>query len=124
MGAGALYDEFERRHHRLYGTRLGDPAEIVNLRVTAIGVVHPIRFGTEEAELASKSAVPSSSRRVTFLEEPISVFDRNLLDPGVVIDEPCIIEEVDSTLLVPPGSIVRIDELRNVIVDVPQKTGS
>lgn len=117
-----LYDEFENRHHLLYGTKLGDPAEIVNVRVTAVGVVHPITVEEGQESSAPAAPVPKARRVVTFLNEPISVFDRDLLEPGVVIEEACVIEEVDSTLLVPPGAIVRVDGLHNVIVDVPQKT--
>ena len=34
-----LYADFERLHERLYGTKLEDEAEIVNIRVTVTGQV-------------------------------------------------------------------------------------
>ena len=120
---GELYQEFERRHHVLYGTMLGDPAEIVNLRVTATGIVRPITFEPEGSIATPGSIEPTSRRRVSFLEEPVAIFDRDLLEPGMVLEAPCIIEEVDSTLLVPPGATLIVDEFRNLLIDVPPRGG-
>src|SRR4029453_8233909 len=38
-----MYADFQRLQERFYGTRLGDPTEIVNLRVTVTGQVPRVK---------------------------------------------------------------------------------
>jgi N-methylhydantoinase A/oxoprolinase/acetone carboxylase beta subunit len=37
---------------------------------------------------------------------------------------PCIVEEYDSTCIVPPGSTASLDSLGNIVIDVPVTTAS
>ena len=45
-----------------------------------------------------------------------SIYDRELLEPGNQIEGPAVIEQKDSTTLLPPGSRGRIDGYRNIII--------
>ena len=47
-----------------------------------------------------------------------AVFDRALLEPGMSIDGPAIVEQIDSTTVLLPGDCARVDPFRNLIVDV------
>ncbi|GAC1445031.1 MAG: hypothetical protein NVSMB52_05150 [Chloroflexota bacterium] len=49
---------------------------------------------------------------------PCAVYDRYRLQPGMVFDGPCIIEEHEATVVVPPGSRVNVDEYFNIVVQV------
>jgi N-methylhydantoinase A len=47
-----------------------------------------------------------------------TVYDRDRLLAGAAFDGPAIVQEVDSTTVVPPGAKVEVDEFRNLLVDV------
>ncbi len=66
--------------------------------------------------------VALKGRRPVYFAQPdrgfreTGVYDRYRLEPGTAIAGPCIIEEQEATIVVPPGCAVSIDEFRNVIV--------
>src|SRR5690606_9137603 len=78
---------------------------IVNLRTTVIGRRPRIdlRLLSQQQE---RSATPPTSRQVYFggvwTETPI--LRRENLDPGTVLEGPTIIEQMDSTVVIPPGA--------------------
>jgi N-methylhydantoinase A/oxoprolinase/acetone carboxylase beta subunit len=45
------------------------------------------------------------------------VYDRYALTPGSRVEGPAIVEEREATVLVPPGSLGRVDGYRNLVVD-------
>jgi N-methylhydantoinase A len=51
-----------------------------------------------------------------FTDTPI--FDRARIDAGAAIDGPAVIEQTDTTVLVPPGASARVDAYRNIVIDV------
>jgi N-methylhydantoinase A len=116
----AIYKEFERLHSLLYGTRLSDPAEIVNVRVTVTGIVRPIELAVRRKAPSFRRATAKARRKVAFFPKPIAVFDRDDLDYGMTLREPCILEEVDHTLFVPKGCTVRVDRYRNLFIELPR----
>jgi N-methylhydantoinase A/oxoprolinase/acetone carboxylase beta subunit len=50
-----------------------------------------------------------------------AVYDRYRLEPGTQVDGPCIIEERESTAVVPAGSRASVDAYQNLIVHVGQR---
>jgi N-methylhydantoinase A len=58
VGLERLYADFERRHERLYGTKLKDDAEIVNIRVTVTGQVPRLRAPASGANLLARRSAP------------------------------------------------------------------
>lgn len=114
-----IKERFEREHTRTYG-HAGDAAvEIVNLRVTA-------RAAVPKATMASlrnghRAAPPSETSRVAY-------FGRHGLLPTRVVSSrdqlgtewapgPVVVEEYDSTIIVPPSARVRCDNAGNVRID-------
>ena len=114
----AIYREFERWHYTLFGTQLGDAAEIVNARVTVTGRVRPLELAENDSKRSSRKPRPKAHRRVALYDDEIAVFDRDDLEYGMTIRQPCIIEEVDATLFVPKGCVARIDQYGNVLVQL------
>ena len=47
------------------------------------------------------------------------IFDRTQLAPGDVIEGPAIIEQLDSTTLVPPGIKAEVDDYLTIVMRVP-----
>ena len=101
-----LTDRFEDEHERLYGTRLGDPLEIVEVSV-ALTIAEELPetiWRASKLELAPDEDIPS--RYVYLADEVVPVYARTLL-PGEVRG-PCVIEEAQSVTWVPPGASARI----------------
>jgi N-methylhydantoinase A len=95
--------------------------ELVNARIGAIGL-------TDDVELpkASGSAEASDALRETrdvYFDEPgefteTPIYDRDKLGQGAEIAGPAIVEQTDTTLLVPPGSSALVDGYLNIVIDL------
>jgi len=120
----ALVAEYRERYEAEYGYQLPEDVatvEIVNARVAAIGLTDDVELprskGRGEADAARKG-----SRGVyfdetgDFTETPI--YDRARLDSGAAISGPAVIEQPDTTVLVPPGASARVDSYLNIVIDV------
>ena len=91
--------------------KLGDAAEIVNIRVTITGEVPKLKarpFVPSEVRTA-----PTGARKTAFSDEPMLVFSRDGLPPGWRHSGACLIEEVDLVIYVPDGA-VEIDQYGSV----------
>ena len=51
------------------------------------------------------------------------IYDRDKLKAGAVIEGPAIIEQLDSTILVPPGLKAKVDPSLTIVIDVPLAQG-
>jgi N-methylhydantoinase A len=95
--------------------------EVVNARVTAVGATPqaaPTRAGGDGRPA---SAAIAAGRRVHFGEAGFvatPVYERGKLVPGHRLAGPAVIEQMDSTTIVPPGAEGRVDEYLNLIVTV------
>jgi N-methylhydantoinase A len=97
---------FHGRHGEIYGySDEGEPIELVNLRLRAVGVIQK----PELREVPQASGRPSfKGIRSVFFEGPGSwvetpVFERGDLGSGSVFKGPAIVEQYDSTTVVHPG---------------------
>jgi N-methylhydantoinase A len=114
---------FHALHERLYGFSVADePVEVVNVRVRAVGRLHrgEIRTGGASS-LPARRAEPVASRLLGFGpgkddRRKVPVYARETLLPGTRFAGPAIVEQSDSTLLVPPGRSVRADASGNLLV--------
>ena len=106
----AIEEAFMREHRRTYGYSVEEPVQVVSLRVIGRGVAHPDRSpadpGPGDAPPTTGPARPPADRRVYFgpghgwLSTP--VVGRPALRSGGIAG-PLIVEEYDSTTVVPPG---------------------
>jgi N-methylhydantoinase A len=114
---------FEAAYLQLYGrTERGAPLEIVSWRVvvmTETPDITPAAVATLRDEgnaLKGRRPVYSAlSRR--FVETP--VYDRYRLGIETDLRGPAIVEERESTVVVPEGARITVDRYRNLIVDLP-----
>lgn len=118
----AIYEAFEDNHYALFGTRLGDPGEVVNVRVTVTGTVHPLGLSSSNGAPSTGAPQPREHRKVALYDSEIAVFDRRELGPGTVISEPCIIQEDDSTVFMPEGCEATIDSYGNIMISMPARS--
>jgi N-methylhydantoinase A len=109
-----LYSAFEEAHQLRYGTRLGDPAEIVDVKVVAVGRIPKLRL----RELANGSKTPQSRAVVSSAFGDIPVYDRDDLSVGITLEGPALIEEPDTTMYLPSGTSMEVDGYGNLRIQL------
>jgi len=116
-----ISNNFNNEHKRLYGHYKADePTEMVTLRTTIIGTMSRPRL-MKIASAKNAEAALKSERQVYFPGKKgfvkCNIYERALLGAGASVEGPCIIEEMDSTILVNPGQEASIDSYGNVIIE-------
>lgn len=112
--------ELGRLHREGYGYEMAaESAEIVTLRLTAIGIRGKPRFRTRELGGTDARPALKESRRVYvdagFRDVP--VYDRPRLEPGMRIVAPAIVEQFDSTTVLFDGYDLRVDAFGNLVIE-------
>jgi N-methylhydantoinase A len=116
----ASLDRFHNEHEREYAFSDRDQAvEIYGLRVVGLGLVRKPEF----PKLAGRSdldAARSGERSVYFAEASgfldTVIYHRAALPAGARFDGPAIVEQMDSTVVVPPGWRAEVDGYGNIIM--------
>ncbi|EZH66338.1 methylhydantoinase [Bacillaceae bacterium JMAK1] len=109
-----IVDNFKQAYRELYAEANEDMViETLNWRVVVEGPDPELTL--EQAQGGDVFVEPKSTRHVYFDGwYETNVYERNDLNPGVDIDGPAIIEERESTLVVPPSFRVSVDQFYNV----------
>ena len=124
-GIRNLVAEFHNQHRQLYGFSLEQPVEIVTLRVTASGQVGAAILTSPTAaddvrSQNARTAAPGSYRPVYFDENSAFVecpiYNRDDLAADSIIEGPAILEGMDSTVMLNPSWLTRIDRHGNCIM--------
>jgi N-methylhydantoinase A len=119
---GDYIENFHRLHEKTYGYRNEDKVvEVVNIRLRARGIPEKPRFAKhdmvgerpEEGALLGKRDVVFEHRRLS-----TAVYARDRLKSGNVLQGPAIVVEYSSTIVIPPFARARMDEYRNLLIDV------
>ena len=116
----ALIARFHARHRQLYTYALTDaPVEIVTLRVAAAGRVR--RFTVPSLDRRRPARARPVRRRVYFAGvgwKACPCIDREQLGVGAVVTGPAIVEQLDTTTVVPPGRRATVDRVGNLVIRV------
>jgi N-methylhydantoinase A/oxoprolinase/acetone carboxylase beta subunit len=114
----AALEQFHALHEREYGSAYGDPIEIVNARVTAIGRrptidAVPVPSGSLADALVGES---ETVFRVDGSMQPLTTrfYDRTQLPLDEPFDGPAVVFHPDTTTVVPPGWRARADASGNL----------
>ncbi|MFM7569192.1 MAG: hydantoinase/oxoprolinase family protein [Betaproteobacteria bacterium] len=104
-----LVNAFLDAHERRFGHREGSRVEIVNFRITAVGVVDRPALGLQAAA-QSGLGLPPRTREVYFgggfVNTPIVL--REALALNDTVEGPAVIEEAGATSVMPPGWRARV----------------
>jgi N-methylhydantoinase A len=121
----ALEEAFGREHERTYGHRAGpeEPIELMTLKIVGRGLSDPPR-----AALAAQAALPhrvvaAPGVRAVYFGATQGWRETRILDRADLATPclgPCIIEEYDSTCVVPPGAEAGLDRLGNIAITLPK----
>ncbi len=115
---------FHNLHETLYGYAMpGAPLEMINLRVKALGLTDkprltPRPFVGKDPALAFKG-----KRRAYFSGTPhkVSVYNGDKFDCGMALTGPALIEQSNTTVLVPPGYRLVCDAYRNYVMYLAER---
>lgn len=107
-----LLKEFEKRYRQLYGHLVPNAApQVVTWRLTGRSVVKNHKFTWGDARVSAKP-VMRGKREIWLTARqryaPVPVYDRYSLKPGARVAGPVILEERESTLVVPVAADVRV----------------
>ena len=119
VGVTKAIESFHRAFHERHGYsyRGEQRVELVHLRLSA--AAHASRsWRGSELFPGAPDPTPASHRQVWFsgTAHDTAVFSRDALGGDFLLPGPCIIEEHESTTLVPPGFSVEPDRLHNLIL--------
>jgi N-methylhydantoinase A len=109
----ALTEAFHRRHKDFYGYDLRDqPVEIVNVRLAVTGEKRSLPQDKPKRVRSDLKQAVVENRRVWFPDDgyvTTLVYDRERLPADARITGPAIVEQMDTTTVVPPRATVRAD---------------
>ena len=117
-----LAEGFAEAHKRMYGFVADDePVQLVTFRIEATGLVRKATFQPRPMGGADASRAMIGHRDVWLSEAAgfvsCPVYDREQLDAGNRIAGPAIIEQMDTTTVVPPGMTARVEPYLNLILE-------
>lgn len=117
---GAVFERFHAQHEQFYGYRIaGEVIELIHFNVSVIGPLARIDLPLLPER---RTPQPTSERPVFFRStgyRPTAIYRRSQLGRGTTISGPAIIEEEDSTTLVPPNVSAMVSPHGILVVDRP-----
>ena len=96
------------------------PVEIVNLRMVAMGIIPK----PDLSEIERKSSLADArkpNRKVWFKDVGFvdtDIYEREILPVGATFEGPAIIEQPDTTTVMPPKTRCRVDNYGNLVIKV------
>lgn len=117
----AMEAEFHAQHRRRYGfAREGQPIEVVNLRVRLVCPAEPHASALEEVREGDGRQAICGTRAVWFDGEfrPTKIYSRDALAAGDSFAGPAIVSEYSSATVLPPGDVLRVDSMKNLVIEV------
>ena len=125
--ASRLAGDFHDAHEREYSRRFEQSdIEIPNIRVRGIGLIPPLQMREVPRAGESPTAALRHERDAWFrvegqlMELPTRFFAREALAAGNRIEGPAVINQYDTTTVVPPGLTAEIDRFGNIVVWIEQ----
>ena len=110
---------FDEAHTRRYGHQMGDPVQLVNIRVRGIGR----EAKPELPEIAKRDGaglVPTGTRQAYCFAQngsaEFAVYDRNDLRGGDVVAGPAIVEEATTTIVFFSDQSASVDEFGQLVI--------
>jgi N-methylhydantoinase A len=115
----AAVERFHDEHEREFSYRRDDaPVELYRLQLVATGKTAEIELPRHER--GGELPEPTERRDVFFDGEAVEtpVYERSDLPAGVRFEGPAVIDQLDTTTLVPPGVRAEVDEYLNIRLEV------
>lgn len=115
-----LSEAYAVEHEKTYGYRVDEPLQLVNIRVIARGIAEGDRV-PESIDLSLQGSGPGTTGRKVYFGAKTGWVDTSIIGRGD-LDEagaegPLVVEEYDSTVVVPPGWRASIDSLKDIALE-------
>ncbi|HEX5195051.1 MAG TPA: hydantoinase/oxoprolinase family protein [Solirubrobacteraceae bacterium] len=123
-----VVERFHSEHEREFSYRRNEAAvELYRLELAAIGQTDDVRLPQAERSADAALPEPASVRDVWFdgVQQPLQtpVYVRDALPAGVQFSGPAVIDQLDTTTLIPPGVRAEIDEHLNIRMHIETSEG-
>ncbi|MFQ5763048.1 MAG: hydantoinase/oxoprolinase family protein [Candidatus Bathyarchaeia archaeon] len=118
----AVCDKFHVEHQREYAYSARDQSvETYGLRVSAIGLTDKPKLPKLPRTGTAETALKGS--RNLYLSEAggfveTKVYDRSKLSAGAILTGPAVVEQIDSTVLIPTEANGEVDDYGNIIISI------
>ena len=119
-------EAFHLKHEQHFGfADRGRQLEIVNVRVRLRLQAESFTFAERMSRLGDGSQALCGTNRIYFdgAWSNASVYDRGLLYPGDEIRGPALIGEYTSTTVLPPGCLLEVDRIGNLLITLNNGAG-
>ncbi len=113
----SLIEAFHAEHEREFNYRRDEaPVAIFRIAIKAVGIVP--KAGLPEYAVREHVPEPAGRRAVWFdgKSHDAALYRREALEAGAAILGPAIVEQFDSTTVVPPGMSARVDGFLNILI--------
>lgn len=114
-----IVESFHAHYQREYTYRLAAPAELVCYHLVAIATVDKLKPEKRPKVKHKLTDAVKETRQVDFVEEGIretTIYNGDLLGPGMAFRGPAIIEESGTTVVVPPDMPCVVDDYGNYCI--------
>jgi N-methylhydantoinase A len=126
-GTSAIVDDFHEAHRRRFSyASEGEPVEIVNVRLKAVGQTAKPRFSQQPLGDVNPKGAHVGYKQAYFTDTASShaarpmlaaLYERERLSPGNIIVGPAIVFQFDTTTVIPPGWAASVDGWGNLLVE-------
>jgi N-methylhydantoinase A/oxoprolinase/acetone carboxylase beta subunit len=120
-----LKSDFHAIHEREYSRRFEESdIELPNVRMRGIGLMPELVVGETEAAAESPDRALTHEGEAWFRVDgelravPTRYYARELLQAGNRLEGPAIVNQYDSTTVIPPGISAHVDRFGNLVVEV------
>ncbi|MEO1573475.1 MAG: hydantoinase/oxoprolinase family protein [Pseudomonadota bacterium] len=119
-GLNFISDQFDEMHKQLFTFALDNDKELVNLRAVAQGKEASIAATTVPRggpKPAAKSKLGTSKVFVDGKNRMATLYDRRELKHGNRIEGPAVVLEMDSTTVILPKHVGKVDKFGNILIN-------
>jgi N-methylhydantoinase A len=119
----AIRERFHADYEQEYTYRLDAPIELVGYHLIAIAEVDKLKPQKMSATGRKIEDAVKGHREVDFIEAGIhsaSIYNGDALEPDMSFTGPAIIEELGTTVVIPPGMPCHLDEYGNYHIQTAQ----
>ncbi len=121
---GEAVERFHSTHEKEFTFRMEHPVELVTFHLVALGRVPKPELAKISSTGRSLNDTVRGNRLVDFDTDGIHetpIHERALLEPGMVLQGPLIVEEPATTILIPPGAYGEVDNYGNIHIHMEKQ---
>jgi len=117
-----IRENFYTSYRTHFGRVMEGPSiEALSWRLACVAPNTDIRIGVHDAKRGDAANARRGQRQVLFEEhgwQTCAVYDRYALPQGTTLSGPALIEERESTCVIGPGALIKVDEMRNLVIEL------